>query len=176
MTPEISLPEEHCTYLGSFCKESSATGERWMDSNSSLGDLSAMRSKNGYNESWCSAWPSEGYGKEESDVPGKSYAPLKGICPSIGYWQRLGIHLERVYLADNPSRRKIQHKPKTLHSQILEFLQSSGELRTIQLQMETKTEQISSQQEPRPNQKAVSSDKDQIEESISNDESARAHA
>lgn len=129
MTPEISLVGEHCTYLGSFCNDDSHDRGPVSPINSSISDSTAFDTQVS-NESWQYCPGAEGFTEESYEFE-TLHPPLKGVCPGINYWQRVGL-LPRKEVPPLEETRHVE-KPKSLRDKLVELLQLS-ELQTLYIQ------------------------------------------
>ncbi|KAI3964858.1 hypothetical protein MKW92_031844 [Papaver armeniacum] len=111
-TPEISLVNEHCSYLGAFCRANDARHK-------SLFNASDDASQESNGSKLHLSWGSSSFSSDRTfHGSGSRSGLIKGLCPGLTHGQKLGIS----YLAE----RDVTHKADQTNQQEVTLVQSNS--------------------------------------------------
>ncbi|XP_057840091.2 alpha-mannosidase I MNS4 [Cryptomeria japonica] len=103
MSPEISLTEEHCSYVGSFCKDNHQHNSMLNNFKTDLKEAMEFHANDkAFGNDWC---PATNPTHEAKDEYNAMHGLIKGICPALNHWRKYGISslADSVATAKEPS-------------------------------------------------------------------------
>ncbi|KAI3877938.1 hypothetical protein MKX03_005733 [Papaver bracteatum] len=126
-TPEISLVNEHCSYLGAFCRANDARHKSLFNASDD-----ASQERNGSKLQL--SWGSTSFSSDRTfHGSGSKSGLIKGLCPGLTHGQKLGIS----YLAETDAT----HKADQTNQQEVTLVQSNSVMVISNSKSEPQTEE-----------------------------------